>query len=213
MSIQPENREPRTEDLRSQELLSGFARGDDEALGELFRRETPRILHRLRARMPRSISPRLGASDVLQLTAADLIRMRGHFENMGMPAFREMVAMIADRTLAQALKRERAQRRAPEMEVDGPASDGDGATHAARELHGGVETRTPSAIHGKNEALRRIQRCIARLPAQDREVMQLLDYEELSCAEAAERLGTTVAAVHKRHSRAIARLRQLMRRE
>lgn len=210
MSIQPENRESMAEEMRSQELLSGFARGDDEALGELFRRESPRILRRLRARMPRSVSPRLGASDVLQLTAADLIRMRGKFENMGMPAFRELVATIADRTLAQALKRENAQRRTPANEADGQGGDG---TSGGLELRGAIETRTPSRIHGDSESLRRIQCCIARLPAPDREVMRLLDYEELSCAEAAGRLGITVAAVHKRHSRAIARLRQMMRRE
>lgn len=200
------------EEQQSQELLSDFARGDGAALGELFRRESPRLLRRLRARLPQAVSQRLGASDILQLTAADLIEMRDSFQNMGMPAFREMVVKIADRRLSYAVRQEQAQKRTPRKEVHAAVGDDGSQAHPDPAVLGAVESRAPSRIHGESEALLRVQQCIAQLPSQDREVLQLLDYDELSGAEAAERLGISISALQKRHSRAIARLRESLRR-
>ena len=212
MPSSPADPPPPVEEQRSVELLSRFARGDDEALGELVDRETPRILRRLRARMPRDLKARMGASDILQLTAADLVKLRGRFENLGVPAFRELVAKIADRTMAQAIKRERAEKRTPAKEARGNAADSGDAAGDPFERLGAADSATPSRIHGQSETVQKLQACIARLSEPDRAVLRMLDYEELSCAEAAERLGISVSAVQQRHSRAVARLGQLMRR-
>lgn len=197
---------------RSVELLSRFAKGDDSALGELVDRESPRILRRLRARMPRDLNARLGASDLLQVTAADLVRLRGRFVDLGVPAFRELVATIADRALSQAIKRERADKRTPAMEARmRPVGPEESAGDPLEKL-GAADTRTPSRVHDRAETVSKLQGCITELSEPDREVLQLIDYEELSCAEAAERLGVSVSAVQQRHHRALRRLGEMMRR-
>ena len=211
MSSTPEDRFAPDGEQRSAELLSRFARGDDEALGELVDRETPRILRRVRARMPRDLNARLGASDILQLTAADLVRLRGRFENLGVAAFREMVATITDRRMAQAIRSERRDKRTPAKEVRvRPADSGDSACNPYDQL-GAVDSHTPSRIHGRSETVEKLRACVARLSEPDRTVLQLLDYDELSCAEAAQCLSISISAVQQRHSRAIARLATLMR--
>ena len=208
MLSSPEDRFPPAEEQRSADLLSRFARGDDDALGELVDRETPRILRRLRARMPRDLKARMGASDILQLTAADLVKLRGRFENLGVAAFRELVATIADRTMARAIKRERAEKRTPAKEARvSPADSGNPFDQL-----GAADSPTPSRTHGRTETVRKLQGCLARLSEQDRTVLRLLDYDELSCVEAAQHLGISVSAVQQRHSRAVARLGKLMHR-
>lgn len=62
----------------------------------------------------------------------------------------------------------------------------------------------------RNEAEEAVHKCIAELPARDREIVLLRGIEQNSSATVATLLGLSVAAVDKRYSRAIARLRQLL---
>jgi RNA polymerase sigma factor (sigma-70 family) len=203
---------PPAREQNSRELLSRFARGDDSALGELVERESPRILARLRRRFPRQLNGRFGASDILQLTAVDLVRIRGDFENQGVGAFREMVATIADRTMAGAIERERALKRDPGREVHAAPTGNQSEAAGGLERFGAVDSRTPSRDREHTEAVRQVDECLRHLPEGDREVLLLVDYEELSLAEAAEQLGLSISATQKRHTRAFARLRDTVRR-
>ncbi len=189
------------------ELLSRFAGGDDAALGELLDREAPRIVGRMRARLPRDVRARLGGSDIMQLTALELIRIRERFDNQGVGAFRELVATIADHALSKAVDREHAQKRTPHRErrtTTRPADD------SGPSPPGMVDTHTPSREVNQQESVDRLQACLEELIEADRAILRLIDFEELSYAEAAEHLGLSVSSTQKRHSRAVTRLRRLM---
>ena len=210
MSDSPIDPTARATEQTPEELVSRFARGDDSALGELVERETPRILNRVRSRIPRELRRRMGGSDLLQLTAAELVKMRGQFENRGVGAFREMVATITDRALATVVQRERALKRDLDREHH-PEPAGDASSGGTwTDLGGAIDSRTPSRVARNREATRRLQECFESLSAEHRQIIELIDYECWPYSDAASLLGIADSTVRKRHSRAIARLRELM---
>ena len=162
---------------------------------------------RAAARMKGRIRRRLGASDILQLAAADLVQLRDRFENQGMPAFREMVITIVDRTLANEIEREHAQKRTPLRERSGAGPRGGSMCSESPIEELAAITETPSRALDRKEQALRVQACYADLPAADREIIRLVDYENLSYREASARAGISVEAARQRHSRAIGRLR------
>lgn len=163
----------------------------------------------MRARLPRDVRARIGGSDILQLTALELMRIRERFDNQGMGAFRELVASIADHALSKAVRKERVQKRTPHRESPpaAPASDDSVAPSPAA-----VDTHTPSRDARQQESVDQLQACLAVLIELDRTIVRMIDYEERSHAEVAEHLGLSVSAVQKRHSRVVARLRERMKR-
>jgi len=154
------------------------------------------------------IRRRLGASDILQLAAADLVQLRSRFENQGMPAFREMVITIVDRTLANEIEREHAQKRTPLRERTSARPPGGSERSGDSGADLGAVTETPSRALDRKERALRLQACYAELPAADREIIRLIDYDGLSYREASERVGISVEAARQRHSRAIGRMRE-----
>jgi len=200
---------PRQTAQQSEDLLSRFAAGDDTALGQLLDREAPRIVSRMRARLPRDVRARIGGSDILQLTALELMRIRERFDNQGVAAFRELVATIADHALSKAVRKERAQKRTPRREILPPAQPSGDSRPAAPAA---IDTNTPSRELRGQESVDRLQACLAELIELDRRIVRMIDYEELSYEEVARRLGLTVSATQKRHSRIVARLRERMAR-
>jgi len=195
-------------------LLSRFGHGSDSALAELVGREAPRLLRRLDQAIPQRLRARVGASDIFQQTLIDLMRVQDRFDNRGAAAFRAMMDTMAEQRLARAIRRERAQKRDVLREVAPP--DGFGAPEGARSARAapialGGDTATPSKIVRGKESAEKLAAALARLSESDREVIVLLDYDDVPAPEAAARLGIAVKALHKRHSRALARLRDQLR--
>ncbi|MDH2444261.1 RNA polymerase sigma factor [Amnibacterium sp. CER49] len=81
----------------------------------------------------------------------------------------------------------------------------------ANQRRGRHETSAPEVLSAADEPAGEVRdlldRAFARLPAMDAEIARLCLAEDLSYAEAAERLGLTEGAVRNRLSRARARLR------
>ncbi len=186
------------------ELLARFEEGSHAALGELIERARPRIVKRMRARMPRDIAARVGGSDILQLSSADLVKLRGRFENRGVGAFHELLDKIADNNLMTVIQRERSLKRAADREepVGGASLPGRAA--------GAVDTTTPSRLCAAQEDRLLVTRCLDELNAADRMILRLVDYDGLAYQVVAERLGISRNAAYQRHSRAMSRLRERM---
>lgn len=193
----------------SDALLRRFANGDESALETLLEFESPRLLHRIRRRLPPALRRRVGESDILQLTTMDLLTVRERFENRGMAAFRGLLDTIADINVARVLERETAQRRSIEKErpLARPGSETPG--RLLEELaESGPSPSSPMHLQERSETL---AECFALLSQSDREIIRWIDYEELSYPEVAEKLGVEAATLRRRHSRAIARLRELLK--
>ena len=193
-------------DFASQEwqaLLSRFEGGSDSALVELIEQEGPRILRRIERALPAKLQPRVGASDIFQQTLMDLAQAQARFDNRGAAAFRKLMNTMVEARIAQSLRRERAQKRDVLREVEPPP--GFGEQPPIERVS--ADQPAPSQIVRGQEAANALRVALERLAEKDREILQMIDYDEISFAEAAERLGINVKAVHKRHSRALERLR------
>ena len=70
--------------------------------------------------------------------------------------------------------------------------------------------KTPEEVHAESELIGRVRRAVATLPMGQRQVVSLVDLEELSYTEAAEALGIPIGTVMSRLCRARQALRVLL---
>jgi RNA polymerase sigma-70 factor (sigma-E family) len=129
---------------------------------------------------------RASAEDLLQLT---LIRTAGHWR-----AAQRAPELYARRVLVNLLRdrRRRTMRRVTERPFD-DAAVVEVADHA-------------DAVAGRSEVIL----ALGRLPAEQREVLVLRFYADLSVAETAAVTGVSAGTVKSRTSRALARMRDLL---
>lgn len=190
------------------ELLHQFADGNDAALGQLVEQETPWLLARMDRRVPQYLKRRVGASDIVQATAIDLLAVRQRFENRGVNAFRNMLARMADLNLAKAIEFERAQKR-----------------DLGRELHNGsprsaqshrlltalaADEATPSEWLINEELSQVVELSFRFLSESDQEMLRMREAEGLDYEQISTQLGIDPATTRRRYSRAIERLRKLV---
>ncbi|MFN0060378.1 MAG: RNA polymerase sigma factor [Planctomycetota bacterium] len=191
------------------ELLSRFGHGNDSALAQLVARETPRLLRRIDAALPAALRARVGASDIFQQTLIDLVGMQERFDNRGTAAFRKLMLTLAEARIARAVRRERALKRDVYRESTpqpGPVDE------SLPGLQIAADQSTPSQIAIGVESSDRLRIALARLSAADREIIELIDYQDLNFETAAARLGIELKTAQKRHERALARMKELMKR-
>ena len=159
--------------------MERYAEGDDAALAPLFDLLSPR-LHAFLLRRTRDPAR---AEDVLQDTFLRMHRNRRHFA----PGTHVVPWAFA---IARNLL------------IDEHRRD-----HGTPE----VETRDvdpPDVVVARRRLGRRIQDVLSSLPPAHREAFELVQFEGLSMAEAAQMLGTTVTAVKLRAYRAYEALRE-----
>lgn len=185
--------ETMTEDDRR--LLERVAARDQAALGELLRRHAAPLLRFLRSLTHDTTA----AEDALQETTLSVWRHAGSFRGETTP--RAWLYTIA----RNAMMRQKRGR------VAEPVDDASLEELGARAGWGDERSggRVEQAL-GERETL---ERAFAALADEHREVLLLVDGEELSLAEAAEALGVSLAAVKSRLHRARLRVMGLIDRE
>jgi RNA polymerase sigma-70 factor (ECF subfamily) len=165
--------------------MQRYAEGDDAAFGVVYDVLAPRLYGYLL----RQTHQRPRADDLLQQTMLHIHRARGTF--IPGAEVTPWAFAIARRLLVDSLRRGNREVLSDDGEVDpgpdrGPMAD---EVAQAREL----------AV--------RVERVLAKLPPSQRTAFELIKNEGLSMAEAAQVLGTTVAAVKLRAHRAYEALR------
>jgi RNA polymerase sigma-70 factor (ECF subfamily) len=165
--------------------MERYAAGDDAAFGRVYDAIAPRLYGYL-VRQTREPSR---AEDLLQQTMLHIHRARDRF--IPGAEVTPWAFAIARRLLVDSVRRARRELLADSSDPDSGASPDPGADQVAqaREL----------AAH--------IDRVLAQLPQSQRVAFELIKNEGLSVAEAAQVLGTTVAAVKLRAHRAYEALR------
>ncbi len=167
--------------------MERYAAGDDAAFEDLYDAVTPRLF----AYLQRQTRDAARAEDLLQQTLLLMHRARGSFARGAevMPwAF-----AIARRLVIDAFRRDKRQAMVADTDLLrlvqlAPASAPDDVAHARQ-----VE--------------RRVQAVLVALPESQRVAFELVRRDGLSLAEAAQVLGTTVAAIKQRTHRAYEALR------
>lgn len=170
--------------------MDRYAAGDDSAFGEVYDRLAPRLF----AFLYRQTRDHAKAEDVVQQTMLQIHRARGRF----IPGAHVVpwAFAIARRLVIDAHRR----RREVLLTTD---------EEAAGELLASLDASADELAIAK-EVAQRLSAELERLPENQRVAFELIKQEGLSVAEAAEALGTTVAAVKLRAHRAYESLRSAL---
>jgi RNA polymerase sigma-70 factor (ECF subfamily) len=168
--------------------MERYASGDDGAFAVVYDQLAPR-LHGYLLRQTRD---RTWAEDLVQQTMLHMHRARGRF--IAGAEVTPWAFAIARRLLLDGVRRARRQGTFAEGDPDAALAEGDAADDV-------VQAREIAA---------RIGGVLAKLPESQRVAFELLKQEGLSVAEAAEVLGTTVAAVKLRAHRAYEAVRRAL---
>jgi RNA polymerase sigma-70 factor (ECF subfamily) len=179
-------------DAADDTILAARARsGDREAFGRLAERYRPRLEALVRSRMGAAVEERLEVEDVVQEAFARALGSIESFQWQGEESFLRWLGGIAEHLIRKAGE---TAKRKPELslEIDPPAP----APSACRALR-------------REERFARLERALARLPEDQREVIRLFRIEGLKHAEIASRTGRSPEAVRQIAVRALRRLRDL----
>lgn len=179
----------RSSDAAADAAMDRYAAGDADAFSVLYDLLAPRLYGFL-LRQTRNASQ---AEDLVQQTLLQIHCARGRFIS-GAPVTPWAFA-IARRLLIDECRKNR---------LSGPRPGGDG--ESAFECAASKDPLADEQLH-KTEVARMIRRELERLPESQRAAFELVKQEGLTHAEAADVLGTTVAAIKLRAHRTYAALR------
>lgn len=173
--------------------MDRYARGDDAAFAEVYDGLAPRLY----AYLVRHARDHAKAEDVLQQTMLQIHRHRGRF----LPGAEVMpwAFAIARRLLVDTHRR-------GGREILAPGDDDVGDLLVALDA-------PADELAIAKETAARLGEELAKLPENQRVAFELIKQDGLSVAEAAQVLGTTVAAVKLRAHRAYEALRGALRRK
>jgi len=195
----------------TQELLAGAGKGEPAAVNELFERHRTGIRNMVQARMDQKLARRVDASDVVQdvlLEASQ--RLADYLRDPKLPFGLWLRQMAHDRIIDLHRRHRVARRRSLDREQQRPAvGHGDKSSlELAAQLRD--PEVTPAAATLRKELHERFVEAIDRLEDEDREIILMRHFEQLSNSQAAELLGLSQPAAGMRHLRALRRLREIL---
>lgn len=196
---------------QTQELLSVARGGDAEAVNRLLERHREALRRMIDMRLDRRIRQRVDASDVVQEVLVDAHRrMNDYLSNPAMPFHLWLRQMAQDRLIDAHRRHRDAARRSLDREQ--PLAIAGTDDRSTIELAAQIWDRelTPAAAATVRELQQRFAEAVEKLDEQDREVVLMRHFEQLSNGEVAEALGLTAPAASMRYLRAMRRLRELL---
>jgi RNA polymerase sigma-70 factor (ECF subfamily) len=197
---------------KTRELLAGARGGDREAIGRLLDRHRESLRRMIDMRLDPRIRARVDASDVVQDVLVDANRRLAEYLAQAQPAmpFHLWLRQMAQDRLIDAHRRHRgAARRSLDREQPLAAAYDDRSTlDLAAQLCD--RNPTPAAEATLRELAQRFAAAVERLDEQDRDVVLMRHFEQLTNAEVAQALGLSGPAASMRYLRAMRRLRELL---
>ena len=184
------------------DLLSRVEAGDASARDELLHRHQATIRRSVGRRLDVKLRSRVDPSDVIQETQLDVIRRLDEFvERRPMPFRLWLIKLTHQRLIKVERHHLAAAKRSVVRELPLPehSSVRLGRHFVSREL-------SPVQRLSQQELGRRVRRAIASLPENDREILLLRNFEQLSNADAAQLLDISKETTKKRYARALVRL-------
>jgi RNA polymerase sigma-70 factor (ECF subfamily) len=178
-------------------LLRSTHAGDSRALERLLAANLDWVRQRVRGRLGGVLRDRGQTDDYVQDVVVDVLRSGPRFVTGDQQQFRALLVRIVENVLSDHWHWLHAQRRSVEREVPGDALELDGPPAAS--------TR-PSEAAARAEDAQWIRLAMELLPADDRQVLFLREWEGLSFPRIAAALGIAEDAARMRFQRAVPRL-------
>ena len=182
-------------------LLLDARAGSEEALNRLFEQCGERLLSLIRLRMGPRLRARMESSDLLNATLLRAFRSFDSLDAGNTASLMAWLARVAESEIRDQADYLKAQRRDAGREV---ALD-----TGAGELAAQLRSQTSRLV--LSEARLRLERAIARLPEEYREIVLLRHYEERSYRDIGKRMGRSPDACRMLMARAMTALTLQMR--
>ncbi len=195
---------------KTQELIEQARGGDAKAVDELLARHRESIRRMIGLRLDRAVVPRVDASDVVQDVLLEASRrLDEYLRKPSMPFHLWLRCLAQDRVIDAHRRHRKAQRRTVDREQ---RLHKEWADRSSLELAGQLIDRelTPATAALRHELESRFQEVLQELGDDDREIILMRHFEQLSNQEVAATLGLSEAAAGMRHLRALRRLRLLL---
>jgi RNA polymerase sigma-70 factor, ECF subfamily len=193
------------------EVLRRAEGGDAEALEDLFRRHRPRLRRMVQLRLSPILRGRADPSDVIQESFLEAWRrLPDYLSNPTMPFFLWLRFLVRQQLFALHRRHVGVKARDPRREValyDGMLPEASSEALASQLLG---QLPSPSEALARAELQTRMQEGLDGLDPDEREILALRHFEQLTTAEAARELGISEAAAGKRYLRALRRLQGLL---
>lgn len=182
---------------------------DARNLGALLEGFRPRLKRMVALRLDPRLQRRVDCSDVLQEAFVDVTRRFGEYRREKM-AFFVWVRLITEQKVNELQRRHLgAQKRDVRREVGERRTPDASTVCLARAI--ADQGESPSQIMSREEQEKRLREVLERMKPEDREILLLRHFEQLSNAECAQVLGLTAKAAATRHLRAAKRLRATLK--
>lgn len=196
-------------------LLHRVARADALAADELWERHRPALRRMIGLRLDHVLARRVDASDIVQDVLLEASRrLADYLRNPSIPFHLWLRQIATDRVIDAHRRHRQSARRSMDRERPLAHARGLGLADDRSSLDLAAQLRdpspTPAALALRHELEGRFRDALARLDDDDREIILLRHFEQLSNGEAARTLGLSDAAAGMRHLRALRRLRALL---
>jgi RNA polymerase sigma-70 factor (ECF subfamily) len=196
---------------QTHELLKQAECGDGDAVSRLLERHREPLRRAIHMRLDRAIERRVDASDIVQEVLIDASRrLPEYLKNPVLPFHLWLRQIARDRLVDAHRRHRRAERRAVDREQ--PIELAAFLDRSSIDLAADLRDRqlTPAAAAIRKELARRFHGMLDRLDEDDRELLLMRYFEQLSNSEVAAALGISEPAAGMRHLRALRRLRELL---
>ncbi len=195
-----------TEPDEIQNLLRDLRRGDGDALAALLSHYRPRLRQMVRLRIDPQVAARVDPSDVIQEVYLEARRqIRAYLRNPKVVFYVWLRGLAGERLSNVHRQHLGAKCRTARREAPLPA--GSSILLAEQLLAGGT---SPSRAVLKKELRRRVQRALEKLRPDDREVIVMRHFEDMSNREVAQAIGLGASGATMRYGRALFRLKEIL---
>lgn len=199
------------ETARTNELANRVMQGDQAALADLFSLYRPRLWRLVAFRLHPQLQGRIDADDVLQdawLRAVD--RIDAFLKEASMSSFLWFRTIVSQTLVDLHRFHMGAQKRSAAREFSINRGWSTESTSSSMSFHLQHPAKSPSSTVGRAEQAKQLEAALQGMNQNDREVLALRHFEELSNSETARVLNMTEQAASARYIRALARLKQVL---
>lgn len=194
----------------TREILNRVRDGKPAAADELFNRHREPVRRMIGLRLDPALAARVDASDIVQEVLVEANRrLADYLKNPVMPFHLWLRHLAKDHIIDAHRKHRLAQRRTVDRERPLQAKWPD---RSSLDLAGDLIDRelTPASAALRQELQIRLKAVLEQMNDDDREVLLMRHFEQMSNQEVSETLGLSEAAAGMRHLRALRRLRDLL---